>query len=34
MNRGNAGQMRLQREAKMAYRDLDTQIKKHGVIKD
>merc|ERR1712078_7138 len=30
----NAGQMRLQREAKMAVRDLDNQIKKFGMIKD
>lgn len=30
MSRNNAGQMRLQREARMAKKDIDTQIKKHG----
>jgi ubiquitin-protein ligase len=30
----NAGQMRLQREAKMAVKDIESQIKKHGKIKD
>ena len=34
MNRKNAGQMRLSREAKMAVKEIETQIKKHGMIKD
>lgn len=34
MNRGTVGQMRLQREAKMALRDIDAQIKKHGKLMD
>ena len=32
--RGNAGQMRLNREAKMAKKDIEAQIKKSGTITD
>ena len=34
MNKSNIGQMRLQREAKMAVRDIETNIKKNGRVKD
>jgi len=34
MKKGNAGQMRLNRESKMVKRDLDSQIKKSGKITD
>lgn len=34
MSKSTAGQMRLQREAKMALKEIDTQIAKHGAVKD
>jgi len=34
MQKGNKGTLRLQREAKMAKKDIDTQIKKNGKITD
>jgi len=34
MNKGQAGQMRLNREARMAKKDLDAQVKKNGKISD
>ena len=34
MKKGTAGQMRLQREAKMCKKDMDAQVKKSGKISD